>query len=193
MKRYFNTKKIIHFFCIAVGVAALIIASFFFANYVANSAGAQEIVSHLGYVGVLIVAYVTGVNVILPIPPATFVPIFTAAGLLIPFILVAFVVGTLLADLTGYLVGKAGKKFVAAHYPKTHHFLQKLREQHAKLIIPFVFLYTAFIPLPNEAFIVPLGMMGVRVRHIILPLVAGTTVYHILTIYGTQTIFAYFF
>jgi membrane protein YqaA with SNARE-associated domain len=193
MKSYFNTKKIIHFLCIAVGVTTLIIASFFFADYVANNAGAQEMVHHLGYVGVLIVAYVTGVNVILPIPPATFVPIFTAAGLLMPFILAAFVTGTLLADLTGYLVGKAGKKFVAAHYPKTHRILQKLRKRHAKLIIPFVFIYTAFIPFPNEAFIIPLGMMGVRVRSIILPLIAGTTVYHMLTIYGTQTIFAHFF
>jgi membrane protein YqaA with SNARE-associated domain len=193
MSAIFNRRKILHFFLLASAVTILIIGALFFANYVSNNTGAQAIVYKFGYIGVFVVSFISGVNVIIPIPPATFVPIFTAAGLLLPLIVTALVLGTLFADLAGYIIGILSKKFVAYHYPKTNHFFKELKNKHEKLLLPFVFFYTAFIPLPNEAFIIPLAMMGVRIRNFIIPLILGTTFYHLLTIYGAQTIFAYFF
>lgn len=193
MREYLTFKKVLGLTVFLLGVVAIMVASFFFADYVASSSGAQTVISQFGYLGVIVISFIAGFNIILPVPPATFVPIFLAAGLTMPIIIACLVAGTLIADLAGYLIGTWGRGVIEDNYPKTTRLFTKIRDQHYHLIAPLVFLFAAFVPLPNEAFVIPLAMMSVPVRNFIVPLVLGTTVYHLITVYGVQNLFAYFF
>lgn len=193
MRQYLTFKKVFGLCLFLLGVTAIMVASFFFADYVATSSGAQTVINQFGYLGVIVISFIAGFNILLPVPPATFVPIFLAGGLMMPIIIACLVAGTLIADLAGYLIGTWGKGVIEDHHPKTTKLFERIREKHERLIIPLVFLFAAFMPLPNEAFVIPLAMMSVPVRSFIVPLMLGTTVYHLITVYGVQNLFAYFF
>ncbi len=193
MSQYFNTKKILELTLLLAFITTIIIASFHIAHFVGAHDGAKEIVARFGYAGVFIVSLVSGLNVFFPVPPATFVPIFTAAGLTLPIIIVALVLGTLVADLVGYVIGLWSKNFIADHYPRIHNFFISLNLHHHKLLVPVIFLYAGLSPLPNEALVIPLAVIGTPVHVFIVPLILGTALYHTITVFGVQNLFAFFF
>ncbi len=95
------------FSLIALLAMVVIVAggALFFAEYLLRHPDLQAQVASLGYLGVIVIAMVAGLNVILPIPAVAFTPIFTAAGLNLVGIIFALTVGTLLADFIGYVFG----------------------------------------------------------------------------------------
>lgn len=170
-------------------ILGFVSAAFYLAGYVEQHDTAKEIVNQFGYVGVIVVALVAGLNAVVPVPAATFVPVFLAAGLTMPLIIVSLVIGTTIADLIGYQLGRWGKRLVSKQYPRTHDRIQALQERHRKLLIPFVFCYSAFVPFPNEAIMIPLALSGVHLRIFIIPLVLGTVINQSLLAYGVNNIF----
>ena len=189
----FNTRKIIHFALLAVLMTWVVIGALFLTAYITENATAQKAIAQLGYAGVLLVAIVSGVNTIAPVPPATFVPIFTAAGLLMPMIILTLIIGTTIADLTGYVFGRWSKDFVTAHYPRTFRYIEKLHIENKVLLFLFVFMYAAAAPFPNEAFIIPFALIGVPLRKFIIPMVVGTIIYHTVTAYGMDNLYKFLF
>jgi|GEM_PF-1732805 len=192
MSQHFNAKKIFELTILLTIVTIIIITSFQLAHFVETHEEAKAIIVQLGYLGVFIVSLISGLNVFFPIPPATFVPIFTAADLLIPFIIVALVLGTLTADIIGYIIGLWSKNFLESHYPRLDSFFTSLNVHHHKWLLPFIFLYSGLAPIPNEALLIPLAVMGIKLRFFIIPLILGTTLYHTLTVFGIQNLFAHF-
>ncbi len=142
-----------------------------------------------GYLGVVITAFIAGLNAIVPVPAGSFVPIFVAAGLAMPLIIVALVIGTMLADLLAFYIGMKGRELTIEDYPRVLAFTNWLRRDTDRYIIPGVFLYAAFSPLPNELILVPLAIAGVRLRVLILPLLVGTIVYQTAFALGAQSLF----
>lgn len=172
-----------------IAFALVLVASLYLANFVANNDLAQNIVGQFGYLGILVIAIIAGVNVLLPIPAATFVPVFVAAGLWMPLIILALVVGTTIADYVGYFVGRWSREFAAATYPKTYARVLSLNERHHNLILPAVFFYAAAIPFPNEAIIIPLALVGLKFRTILIPLILGNLVNQTTLALGVSNIF----
>lgn len=168
-------------------------ASFFLADYVASNGSARELVERFGYAGILAISVVSGLNLFIPVPAAAFVPVFTAAGFSMPGIITTLIVGTLIADWIGYLLGVAGRHATELHYPKFQKKLRRFAKRHHALILPGVFLYAAFSPFPNEIVLAPLALIGTRFRALFLPLLLGTIAYQILYAYGAQGIFDLFF
>lgn len=160
----------------------------FIAQSVSQSTEVQQIVSEFGYVGVVIISIIAGLNAVVPIPAATFTPIFLAAGLSMPLIIMSMVIGTLIADFTGFFLGHLSRNVVEEKYPKTFRFFMELREKRSKWLIPVVIFYAAFVPAPNEVILIPLGLAGVRFQTLIIPLIIGNTINQLYLVYGVATL-----
>lgn len=188
-----HTQRILRVFLLVCVVVLILVGTVHLTEYVSQNGTAQEIANRFGYIGIVAIAAVAGLNVVVPLPAATLTPVFVAAGLWLPLVVLMLVVGTTIADLVGYYVGKLSKDFVEATYPKTYQRLLKIHSKNRWLLLPFVFIYSAFIPLPNEAILIPIAMMGVSLRTFIVPLVAGTVVSQTALAFGAQEIFSILF
>lgn len=165
-----------------------------FASYLlSKNVATQEMMANLGYAGVLFTAIIAGLNAIVPIPAATFTPVFTAAGLDIPLIIISLTIGTVVADFVGHLFGKISREAINDKYPKNFAFFTKLQTDHSRLIFPAVLLYAALIPFPNEAIIIPLALSGVRFSILLIPLLLGNFINQTLLVYGFGSIFGFLF
>lgn len=174
---------------IGLAVAGVLAGALVLARYVTNTPAAQEIVASMGYLGVLIVGIVGGLSTFVPFVPASFTPAFLASGLLLPIIILMLTIGTTLADLLAYALGTWSAGHILEHYPKTYQYIQKLNIDNTLMLGVFICVYAAVVPFPNEAFIIPLALLGVPIRSFIVPLLIGTAFYHTATAYGAQSIF----
>ncbi len=175
---------------ILTGVATI---AFLIAAEILQNPAMQALVVSFGYVGITAFATIAGLNVIVPIPAATFTPVFTAGGLALPGIILALTLGTLLADFIGFAFGKLSRATVVAKYPGLVRRLENLYETKQHWLIPVVFLYAAFMPIPNEALVIPLAFLGVRWYRLVLPLFLGNLINQTIYAYGFQNVFWYFF
>lgn len=166
----------------------LFFGAFHSTQYVESNQAVQEALISFGYPGAIVLAFVFGVSVIFPIPAATFTPVFAAAGLYVPILIAMFTLGTTLADLVGFYLGKFSRPVVRAKFPNITKRISRLRHQNPVYLWLFVFSYAAFMPLPNEAIIVPLGILGFKLRTFIMPLVLATATHHTLTAYGMLSV-----
>lgn len=171
----------------------VVFSALFFAEYLLRTPDLQAKVASLGYLGVIVIAMIAGLNVILPIPAVAFTPIFTAAGLNLVGIILALTVGTLLADFIGYVFGRISRDTLALKYPKFITRLEHIHKHHRKWLIPIILFYAAFIPIPNEALIIPLALLGVSWRTMMFPLFLGNLVNQAIYAYGMHTAFRLLF
>jgi membrane protein YqaA with SNARE-associated domain len=190
MRRISSTTKI---FISAVIALIAITGSFFLAAYVRDSSVAQALVSQFGYIGVLMLAVVAGLNAFIPIPAATFTAVFTAAGLQLPIIVLMLVLGTLIADFTGYIFGRWGRELVTKKYPKTYRMITTITVTHRRWLPLFITGYAAFIPLPNETIVIPLAISGIRFETMLIPLLIGNAINQTALAYGIHNIFSWLF
>lgn len=186
-------RRTVRLVLLGVLLFGLFLGALFLAQYVEHNAAAQALVSQFGYAGIVFLALVAGLNVILPIPAASFTPVFLAADLSMPLIILSLVVGTIIADFIGYLIGRFGHTFVSTHYPKTQQKLRTIREQHRRWLLPFVGFYAAFVPFPNEAMLIPLAVSGVRFSALLIPLLIGNAINQTILAYGINNFFTAFF
>ena len=186
-------RKSFRLFVFGLIIIGIWVAALYLANYIANNDTARNLVGQFGYLGIFVVSIVAGLNVFVPIPAATFVPVFTAAGLWIPLIIIVLALGTTIADMIGYFIGRLSKEFAEENYPRTYSRLLFLSEEHHNLILPLLFLYAAFVPFPNEAIIIPLALIGFKFRKFLIPLILGNLINQTALAYGAVNIFALIF
>ena len=181
--------EIIGIVCI---VAATLVGTFFLAHYVQDNNAAQNLVEQFGYLGILALSIIIGLNLFLPIPAATLAPIFVAAGFALPAIIATVVAGSMFADGVGYLMGVGGKRIAKHAHPAFQKKMQALARRHHTLLLPFVFLYATFSPFPNELILIPLAISGIKYRVLFIPLLLGTILYEAVIAYGLTGAFHYF-
>ena len=170
------------FFLLIVGLA------FYLADLVRTDDSARALVESYGYLGILVTAIVGGLNFIVPVPAAAFTPVFLEAGYAWFTIILLLVIGTFMADTIGYLFGRAGRR-MTGEKSKWIHKIEELTKQKPKLVVPIVFLYSSFVPLPNELILMPLGLAGFRFLTLILPLIFGNIVHQSLIAFGFSSVF----
>tara|TARA_B100001989_G_scaffold247442_1_gene219651 strand:+ start:1281 stop:1856 length:576 start_codon:yes stop_codon:yes gene_type:complete len=156
----------------------------FFSESLASNETVIHLTDKLGYLGVTIVAIIAGLNTVIPLPAATFTPIFQSAGLALPFIIFFLALGTLIADSIGFLLGHVSKDLVETKYPKLFSFITNIQENHHRLILPVVTGYAAFVPFPNEVLLIPLALAGIKFRYLLLPLIVGNIIHQAVLIFG---------
>ena len=184
--------SVVRFVSITIALITIWIGALYAAQFVASDESAQALIQQFGYFGILILAFIAGINIILPVPAATFVPIFTAAGLTMSLIITMLVIGTVLADLFGFLVGRLGREAIEEKYPKTFAFIYSFVAKHNLYVAPFAFLFVSFVPFPNEAMIVPLALAGIKIRTLIIPIILGNIVHQSVLAVGFTEIANFF-
>lgn len=156
----------------------------FIAQSLSESSQAQAVVAQFGYLGVVFLGVITGLNAIVPVPAATLTPVFIAAGLTVPLIIAALAVGTLIADFTSFFLGRLSRELILDKHPKIFAFITEFQAKHSRWTFLLVTLYAAFAPLPNEIILIPLGLTGVRFVSLIIPLIIGNIIYQVLLVYS---------
>ena len=172
-------------------IVIVVIGALALTEYVMLNAEAQTFVGQFGYVGILLVSFVAGLNLLVPIPAATFVPIFAAGGIPLPIIVALLVIGTMSANLLAYVAGYYGGKLTKTKYPELQKKLLGYYKEKREWLPYFVFSFSAVVPLPDEIYLVPLGIIGVRLRVFIVPLLFGTIIHQTMFALGMQNIFSF--
>jgi len=185
-KTYSHYGRYTLMFLVAV---AIIVSSFYFADKLQSNEVALEIVQSYGHVGILTVAIIGGLNVIVPVPAGVFTPIFTEAGFSLITIISLLVLGTVIADLIGYGLGRFGRVITATNPPKLVVKIESFIARRPTLVIPVMTLYAAFAPLPNEILLIPLGFAGYRLTYLIPALIVGNIVHQLILVFGVDSIF----
>jgi len=186
-------KRIKQGFILGIILVLVLTGAFFAADYVRSSPSASAFIAQFGYGGVILLATIAGLNVFIPVPSASFVPIFTEVGLWLPGIILSLTIGTIIADYIGFVFGHWGRKAVVKKYPKPMERFERLYDNHRKFLPYVIFLYAAFMPLPNEAIVLPLAVLGVPFRTMLIPLFIGNLVNQTIFSYGIQNVFTWLF
>jgi membrane protein YqaA with SNARE-associated domain len=166
--------------------------TFYVATTIEKNPALQNILATIGYPGVYILALIIGLNPFMPVSAATFTPMFLAAHLSLPLIIVTLTLGTITADGLGYLFGHVSKSYVRHAHPRIYQFFKSLYTKHRSSVLPVVCLYSAFVPLPNELFLLPLAVLGMPFRTLLIPVLIGDTISQTLMALGIQNIFLWF-
>lgn len=186
-------KRTTQLFLIVLCITVVFVAAMFAASYVQENDAVRALVNQFGYLGILIISIIAGINIIVPIPAAAFVPIFTAAGYSLVVIIAIIVIGTVIADSLAFLLGALGRESTKKQYPEMYQKLKRINEKHHHLVLPVVFLYAIFAPIPNEALMVPLALLGFSYYKLIIPFTLGTIVLQTALALGANSVFELLF
>lgn len=165
-----------------------IVGAIYLGHLLSHMDTAVTLVEQTGYTAVLVLAIITGLNPFVPIPAATLTPVFLAADLTTIGIIIALVIGTTIADAIGFWLGQATRSLIDPTTNSIASTVERLRTNHQRWIMPFVFVYAAFVPFPNEAMLIPLALSGVRLPTILVPLMLGTTLHQTTMVYGVASL-----
>jgi len=184
-------KKFLHLFFFLSILAVALYASFLLSQYITSDKGSQQLIQEFGHLSIIIISFIAGLNAAVPIPAATFVPVFTAGGISLPVIIALLVIGTMAANLLSYVIGRYGGNITRTHYPQIQKKLVQIYQEKRQWLFYFVFLFTALVPFPDEIFIIPLGLVGVKLKDFFIPLFLGTICYQAMLAFGIHNIFKY--
>ena len=171
----------------SVALIAVIALAFYLARLAQGNGAVQEIVAAYGYAGIFVVSVVSGFNLVVPVPAIAFLPLFLTSGLsFLPTILV-IAAGVSLADSVAYFAGRIGRHVLAYAFEERLILrLERVRERYHWAPLTAFFLFAAFVPLPNEILVVPLGLLGYRFLQILPVAFAGNLAFN--SLYATGTI-----
>jgi membrane protein YqaA with SNARE-associated domain len=186
-------KKIAYIVLVVVLTIVLGASILYLGKYITVNDAARSIVESFGVFGMVAVGIVTGFNLLVPVHAASFTQIFLSAGFSLPVIIVTLATGRMIADVLAYQLARWGKESTHHHFPLFYNKLDSFRKKHHRLIIPGIFLYAVFAPLPNETILIPLGLMGYHLSGFFIPLLLGTLINQILYTVGFMSLFSLFF
>jgi membrane protein YqaA with SNARE-associated domain len=182
MLHYVMMRPLFRYIILGILLLIFIGAIFWGTSVIEEQEMAQGIISHFGVFGIFFLAFLSGFNILVPLHVAALTPLFLSAGFSMPVIITTYVAGTITADLVGYTLGLLGKTTAERRYPLIHAKVTHFVEHRKKWIVPGLFLYAAFAPTPNEAVLIPLGLVGFEFKKFIIPLILGSILNH--TIFG---------
>jgi len=150
----------------------------------------QTIVNLIGinnsYVLIVILAFLGGTSILFPFPYYLFVITFAVGGANPILLGICSGLGVILGESTSYYIGYHSRAILSNRYQKIFNKLYKNfnKTKNTILISMVLFLYGAFIPLPNDLFILPLGAARYNYWKLIIPLGLGNIVFGTILAYG---------
>ncbi|MBI2674239.1 MAG: hypothetical protein HYX22_00675 [Candidatus Yanofskybacteria bacterium] len=178
------------FYLVRVVLIILVIALALWASWVIkDNEFVGELIRRFGYVGIFLVSVVSGFNLVVPIPTVSFFPAFLVSGLNAFALIIVISAGMALADFIGYLLGKAGRYIaLSAFERKVINKFERFKERLNWSPMLALFLFSSFVPLPNEIVVVPMGFLGYRPISVFPPLFFGHMVFNSLYAFGAVNI-----
>lgn len=168
-------------------------AAFFGANALQENTALQAYVKSAGLLGVIVIGVLCGLNALIPLPPATFAPLFIEAELSPLMVVGGFVVGTAIADSLSYLLGWFGRGYVNDKHPKVTRYFTKILTTYETWAPYVIFAYFSLAPLPNEIILIPLALLGYQYKKLLLPLIIGNVIHQSIMVFGYSSLFSFFF
>ncbi len=129
----------------------------------------------LGYLGAFFMSWLGNSTIVIPFPYTALVFLFGASGLNPMALGILAGVGATLGESISYIVGFLGYKVTKDKYRKNMSALRKLIDTRPKFAIFFFFLIGA-TPIPDDVFIIPLGLIRYNVFRAIIPFAIGKIV-----------------
>lgn len=170
--------------------AFIILVSVIYGQYVIIGSGhLAGVISQIGYVGLFLFSFINGFNVIVPIVPTSLMPTLLDAGYQFWPLLTVMSIGMSLADMAGFLVGRYLGKFRRADDWGILKFLQSIQKKSYYTPLVLAFFFGAFIPLPFELVMIPLGMMRYRVETIFAISISANVIFNLITALGFVQLF----
>jgi membrane protein YqaA with SNARE-associated domain len=119
---------------------------------------AKDLVTSYGYAGFLLISFVGGLNLFVPLPHLVLVPLLLEAGLN-PWVLgIISTVGATSADAVGYWLGHLSNQGFPDKIKKFRDWALKITRRWPALAPVILFLWASLVPVPNEVLVVPLGI-----------------------------------
>ena len=187
--KFFGTKirKWLLQLTIFMGVIGLI---FWVTLFVQENVFVQDFIARYGYVSIFAISLISGLNLIVPVPAISFLPLFLAAGLNLWPTLFILILGVTAADILSYGIGVFGRNIViSAKNQRMITRLDRLRTRYYWSPLIVLFFYSIFVPLPNELLVLPLGFMGYHLRHIFPIVLLGNSIFNTLAAFGVISFF----
>lgn len=180
-----QARKLILHFIVLLFVVALALT---LARFVRDNDLVQNLVAQYGYLGIFILAFVTGFNLVaVAIPAVTLMPFFLASGLNFWLVIIFITCGMTLADTTAYILSRLGRKIASSTLsPRGKKILlrlEKLKEKFSWGPIVALFLFASVAPVPNETLLIPMGFLNYQMYKILPAVFAGNFVFN--TLYAT--------
>jgi membrane protein DedA with SNARE-associated domain len=151
----------------------------------------QEVVGAWGYLGVFLVSLVGNATIILPLP--SIVVVFFAGTFLNPWLVgIAAGAGSALGEMTGYLLGRGGRKVAEKRQHKwikrTKHWIRKGG------VFPIIVLFAA-TPLPDDVAGAAAGLLKYDWKKFLVAAFIGKTIMCLAVslagFYGAGWVFSY--
>lgn len=183
-------QKTIHVMGKLAAFVAILSVAFYLASLAHENETIRTTIASFGYVGLLALSFLSGFNLAVPVPAVAFLPLFLQSGLSFWPSILLIAVGTSLADVVAYFIGRAGRHVV-------HHFahdglvarIERVRHRYPTLPIILLLCFVSFIPLPNEIVVVPLGFLGYRMRRLLPIVFVGNITFNLLYAAGIMALF----
>ena len=174
-----------------VAAVALAIAVIVWANQVAvENEQLLDAIARFGYVGLFIVAAISGFNIIIPIPAISLFPLLMEAGFHPVATVLVIGAGMTVGDMVGFLLGRLGRKMVERGTWLRR--LEGIRERHRHAPYVLLFFYAAFAPVPNELIVIPMALIGCTWYGVLAAALAGNLIFNSLAAAGFHGFFQLF-
>lgn len=150
---------------------------------------ATDAAAAAGYPGLLLASVVSGFNVVWPVPVAVFYPFFIEAGFEPVPTLATIALGMTGGDLVGYLIGNATRDLAHRRLAGFRARAEALHARHRFLPPGLLFLYAAFVPLPNELLVIPMAFMRYSLPAVMTAVLFGNVIFNTGVAFGMAWIF----
>jgi len=164
---------------------------FLLGNFAESNDLIKEIVSSYGYFGIFIISLFGGFNFFVPIPVASFIPLFLESGLSFAVTILIISLGLTMADIITYFIGNLGREAFLENNKKMFLFFEKTKNSFRYAPYVILFIYISLAPLPNEIFVIPLAFFGYKLRFIIPITFLGNIIFNSLFGQGFVKIFEF--
>jgi membrane protein YqaA with SNARE-associated domain len=175
------------------GLLAVLTAAWWLARLAHDSEAVKQAVAMYGYIGVFLVAFVSGLNLVVPIPATAFIPLFLEAGLVFSVSVMVMSAGMTVADGIAYAFGFLGRTAYATVQGngKAIRRLEAIRRRHRHGPLLALLAFASFVPLPNEVMVIPLGVLGYRPTYILPIVFVGNIIFNTLYASGIVRLFQF--
>ncbi len=171
-------------------IIGLLVLLFILWSFILYSFSPSKIIDAVGihnsYLIVIILGFLGGTSLLFPFPYYLFVITFAAGGSNPILLGICAGIGVVIGESTSYFVGYHGREIFNEKYQKLFSKICKYcnRKENTTLLSIILFLYGAFIPLPNDFLILPLGAARYGYWKLIIPLGLGNIIFNILLAYS---------
>ena len=151
--------------------------------------GARNAAAAAGYPGLFLASVVSGFNLVWPVPIAAFYPFFIESGFEPVPTLATIALGMTGGDLLGYLIGDATRHLADHRLAGFRARAEALHNRHRLLPLGLLFLYAAFVPLPNELLVIPMAFMRYSLAAVMTAVLCGNVIFNTGLALGLSLVF----